>query len=114
MDHDLLLDVLRKRFGVVSKTFDWCKSYLSERTQSFCVASGTSNSVSLTCSVPQGSVIGPVKFIAYTEDIAETVDVFRINHHLYADDAQLQDHMRIDTIQANRLNLELCIDAIKD
>ena len=59
-------------------------------------------------------MIGPVKLIAYTENIAETVDVFRINHHLYADDTQLQVHMRIDTIQANRLNLELCIDAIKD
>ena len=68
----------------------------------------------LTCSVPQGSVIWPVKFIAYTEDIVETVDAFRLNHHLYADDTQLQDHMRIDTIQANSLNLERCIDAIKD
>ena len=66
VDHDVLLDVLLKRFDVVSKAFDWCKSYLSERTQSFCVASGTSNPVRLTCSVPQGSVIGPVKFIAYT------------------------------------------------
>ena len=87
---------------------------MSERTQSFSVASGTSNPVSLTCSVPQGSVIGPVKFIAYTEDIAETVDVFLINHHLYADDTQLKDHMRTDTIRTNRLNLELCNDAIKD
>ena len=60
------------------------------------------------------SVIGPVKFIAYTENIPETVDAFQINHHLYADDTQLQDYMRKDTIQANRLNLELCIDAIKD
>ena len=69
--------------------------------------------MSLTSSVPKGSVIGPVKVIAYTEDIAETVDVCRINHHLYADDTQLQDHMRRDTIQANRLNLELCIDAMR-
>ena len=68
----------------------------------------------LTCCVLQGSVIEPVKFIAYTEDIVETVDAFRVNHHLYADDTQLQDHMRIATIQANHLNLEWCIDAIKD
>ena len=60
----------------------------------------------LACSVPQGSVIGPVKFIPYTEDIVETVDAFRVNHHLYADDTQLQDHTRIATIQANRLDLE--------
>ena len=59
-------------------------------------------------------MIGPVKFVACIEDAAETVAVFRINHHLYADDTQLQDHMRIDTIEANRLNFELCIDASKD
>ena len=68
----------------------------------------------LACSVSQGSVIVPVKFIVNTEDIVETVDVFRINHHLYADDTQLQDHMRIATIQVNPQNLERCIDAIKD
>ena len=95
MGHDVLLDVLIKRFDVVSKAFD--KSYLSEHTQSFCLASGTSNLVRLACSVPQGSVIGPVKFIAYTENIPETVDAFQINNHLYADDPQLQDHMRIAT-----------------
>ena len=113
VDH-VLLDVLSKRFDVVSKALDWCKSYLSERTQSFCVASGISNPMRLTCSVSQGSVIGPVKFVAYIGDTVETVDAFRVNHHLYADDTQLQDHMRIDTIQANSLNLERCIDEIKD
>ena len=110
----MLLDVLNKRFGVLSKALDWCKSYLCERTQTFCVASGTSNPRRLTCTVSQGSVIGRVKFIAYTEDIVETVDAFRINHHLHADEKQLQDHVRTATIQANCLNLERCIDAIKD
>ena len=114
VDRDVLLDVLSKWFGVASNAFDWCKLRLSERTQSFCVTSGTSNSVKLTCSIPQGSMIGPVKCIAYTEEIVETVDAFRINHHFYADDTLLQDHMRTDTIQANRPNLELCIDAIKE
>ena len=67
----------------------------------------------LTCSFPQGLVIGPVKFIAYTEDIVETVDAYRTNHQLYADATKLQDYMRIVTIQANRLNLERCIDAMQ-
>ena len=98
----------------MSKALDWRKSYLSEHTQFFCLASGTSNPVRLACSVPQGSVIGPAKFIAHTENILETVDAFQINHHLYADDTQLQDHMRIATIQAKRHNLELGIDVIKD
>ena len=43
----------------------------------------------LTCSVPQGSVIDPHKFVGYTEDIVETIEAFMVIHHLYADDMQL-------------------------
>ena len=49
-----------------------------------------SDPVSLTCGVLQGSVIGPQKLVAYTEDIAETNEAFMVNHRLYADDTQLQ------------------------
>ena len=52
--HDVVLDVLIKWFGVASKALDWRKSYLSEHTQFFCLASGASNPVRLACSVPQG------------------------------------------------------------
>ena len=63
-----------------------------------------SDPMSLTCSVPQGSVIGPQKFVAYSEDIVETIETietFMVNHHLCADDTQLQNHMRLESIQAN-------------
>ena len=89
VDHGVLLDVLRHWFGVADVALNWFSSYLSDRIQSFSVASGTSRPVNLICSVPQGSVIGPKKFVAYTEDIAEEIDTFSINHHLYADDTQL-------------------------
>ena len=85
VDHGVLLDVLRHRFGVADVALNWFSSYLSDRTQSFSVVSGTLSPVNLTCSVPQGSVIGPKTFVAYTEDIAEEIDSFAINHHLYAD-----------------------------
>ena len=90
---------------------------MSNRTQSFCVTSGQSAPVSLQCSVPQGSRIRPHEFIVYslyTEDIAETTAAFSLNHHLYADDGQLQKNLRIVDINTARLNLKLCIAAIKD
>ena len=90
------------------------KSYLSDRTQSFCVEFTMSDPVSLTCSVPQGSVIGPQKFVAYTEDIVETIEAFMVNHHLYADDTQLQNHMRLKDIQANCRKMEQCVSVMKD
>ena len=66
VDHGKLHEVLQNRFGVQDCALNWFKSYLSDRTQSFCVESKMLDSVSLTCSGPQGSVIGPQKFVAYT------------------------------------------------
>ena len=50
----------------------------------------------------------------YTEDIAETIAAFLLNHHLYADDMQLQKNLSIVDINTTRVNLELCVAAIKD
>ena len=87
VDHSVLLDVLTERFGVEKRELEWFRSYHTGRTQTFKTPSGSSGPVTLTCSVPQGSVIGPKEFIIYTEDIDETIDRFIINHHLYADDS---------------------------
>ena len=70
--------------------------------------------MNLTCSVPQGSVIDPKKFVAYTENIAEEIDTFAINHHLYVDDTQLQSNLSIAHVHAGRLNIEECVSSIKD
>ena len=50
-------------------------------------------------------MIGPKKFVAYAEDIDEEIDTFAINHHLYADDTQLQSHLSIADVHAGRLNI---------
>ena len=50
----------------------------------------------------------------YTEDIAETIAAFSLNHHLYVDDTQLQKNLRIVDIETTCVNLELCVAAIKD
>ena len=59
---------------------------LTGRTQTVTISSDTSASVPLVCSVPQGSVVGPLLFIAYTGDLKETTDVYSVEHDLYADD----------------------------
>ena len=66
------------------------------------------------CSVPQGSVLGPLEFISYTEDVA---DVFRRNlvrHHLFADDKQLYRSGKISDIGRIRLHLSQCILDVRD
>ena len=68
---------------------DWFQSYLSKRTQTFTAADSHSNPIAVNCSVPQGSVLGPIQFISYTEDVAELFNRHSINFHLVADDKQL-------------------------
>ena len=46
--------------------------------------------------------------------IAQTIEAFSLNHHLYADDMQLRKNLRIVDINTTRVNMELCVTAIKD
>jgi len=68
---------------------DWFSSYLSDRTRTFCANGVMSEPIPVTCSVPQGSVLGPVLFISYTEDVTSIFDSHEVNHLLYADDKQV-------------------------
>ena len=59
---------------------------------------------------PTGFGLCPKEFVAYTEDIVETIDKFAVNHHMYADDSQLFTHMRLETVAEHSRRLELCVE----
>ena len=75
--------------GVKDTALKWFESYLSDRTQTYQVKDRQSCLCTVDCSVPQGSVLGPQKFKAYTEDLANLIDDHYLVHHMYADDTQL-------------------------
>ena len=70
VDHPTLLNVLHSRFGFDDIPLTWINSYISDRTQVFIVNGEKSEPSSVDCSVPQVSVLGPLEFISYTEDVA--------------------------------------------
>ena len=58
-DHYTFLDILHHRFAVEGMPLLWFKSYFTNRTQSFYV-DAQSKPKCVDCSVPQGSVLGPL------------------------------------------------------
>ena len=93
-DHNTLLGRLETRFAVTGTTFNWLRSYLTNRTQAVAVGDpllehSRSAFVLLKSGIPQGSFLGPILFTIYTAPIG---DICRNNHiefHLYADDTQI-------------------------
>ena len=63
------------------------RNYLSDRYQHVEYNGHRSNTLSITTSVPQGSVLGPLLFLIYTNDLPMVSDVF--NMLIYADDTTL-------------------------
>ena len=79
IDHQILLTRLQQSFGIFGSALSWFRSYLSNRTQAITVNGLHSQQTTIHFGVPQGSVLGPVLFILYTQPLFDVVEKHTVN-----------------------------------
>jgi hypothetical protein len=120
IDHDILLFKL-SHYGIRGVALDWLRNYLIRRMQFVSFNGQNSTHLKTNCGVPQGSILGPLLFIIYINDLVDTS--ISSNMILYADDTnllfshsdlnQLVDHVNSDLInitnwfKVNKLSLNI-------
>ena len=86
VNHSVLLKKM-DHYGIRGIALDWFSSYLSERKQYVSVNGHISNYFDISCGVPQGSVLGPLLFLIYINDLPY-VSKF-LSFYLFADDTNI-------------------------
>ena len=93
-----------EKYGIKGDLLCWLKSYLSGRSQRVVMKDSLSTLGCLRAGVPQGSVLGPLLFLIYINDIADDLSGFS---RLFADDTSI-GHTAPDVTSLNTLiNIDL-------
>ena len=112
VNHQILCEKLNA-MGVES--VDWFHSYLSNRQQIVQINNADSQSLNISCGVPQGSILGPLLFLCYINDMIISIDP-DCKLMLYADDSTILFSHKDPSVISQKLGqvLESCSNWLVD
>ena len=87
MDHNLLLNKLSE-FGLNGNILQWFKNYLTGRQQRVLLNGVISDTLPISPGVPQGSILGPLLFLTYVNDLPSSISSPFVCISLFADDTK--------------------------
>ena len=110
VNHDRLLHKLKYYYKIDGLLLNFIKSYLQNRKQQVVIGNATSTPCNVNSGVPQGSIVGPLLFVLFINDISENISP-GTSIALYADDTKIwrEIHSKQDNdiLQQDIKSLEL-------
>ena len=85
VNHDIILNKLKYQFKIDGVLLKFLVEYLKNRTQRVVIGGFQSNNIKVKSGVPQGSILGPLFFVLFINDMHSCIDQ-HTNIALYADD----------------------------
>ena len=98
-----------KQYGIQDPLLSWLGSYLSDRQQQVSINGKVSSLEYIQAGVPQGSILGPLLFLIYINDMGTNLN---LDIHQFADDTTLAEVIDSPIISINRINEDLATLAI--